>query len=81
MFMPTIHAHYIFFKVLLPQMLEEEDHQLEGGEGEEEEEEEEAEAEEEGLLHCSMCKTNHLGYVIISGCGDFILDAYVLGHV
>jgi hypothetical protein len=58
-----------FFEVMVPLMLEEEDHQL-GGEGVEAEEEE-AEAEEEvvqGLLLCSMCTIDHcLGYVIISG--------------
>jgi hypothetical protein len=58
----------LFFKVMVPLMLEEEHHQLEVGEVEAEgdhqleggeEEEEEAEAGEEGLLLCSMCTTEH----------------------
>ena len=67
-FMPTyhigyllMHFHSILFEMMVPLMLEEEDHQLGGGG---------IEAEEEmlqGLLLCSMCRNNHcLGYVITS---------------
>ena len=67
-FMPTFHIGYLlmhfhsfFFEVMVPLMLEEEDHQLGGGG---------IEAEEEvlqGLLLCLMCRNDHcLGYVITS---------------
>ena len=67
-----MHFHSIFFEVMVPLMLEEEDHQL-GGEGVEAEEDHQlggggVEAEVEvlqGLLLCSMCRNDHyLGYVI-----------------
>ena len=80
-FMPTFHIgyllmhfHSIFFEVMVPLMLEEEDHQL-GGEGVEAEEDHQlggggVEAEVEvlqGLLLCLMCRNDHcLGYVITS---------------
>ena len=56
-----MHFHSIFFEVMVPLMLEEEDHQLGlGG----------VEAEEEvlqGLLLYSMCRNDQcLGYVITS---------------
>ena len=71
-FMPTfhngyllVHFHSIFFEVMVPLMLEEEDHQMGLGGVEAE-----AEAEEEvlqGLLLYSMCRNDQcLGYVITS---------------
>ena len=70
-FMPTYHIgyllmhfehfHSIFFEVMVPLMIEDEDHQLGGGG---------VQAEEEvlqGLLLCSMCRNDHcLEYVITS---------------
>ena len=56
-----MHFHSIFFEVMVPLMLEEEDHQLGGGGVEVEEE------VVQGLLLCSMSRNDHrLGYVITS---------------